>query len=373
MSYRSWILSGVALSISACGGIVPSDSLTAGAQGASTASTPLDFSIEPASVDEARALCARPPTEWEVTPTPAPSDYAGSRWIMCNPSLVLDVNQNGSSTIEGRPYSTWGFALQEPQRETMVVVFPIDDTNGYGIGSGRPERARGGFSHWLRLPVDPNDSGLLAPKLNGMTEATFVRIKAPERAPEPEVQAPEEAVEQGPQPPEPYPWVASCPAPPDESWVPRALPTGSIDDFRAYFDAFRAQVVGHWRGQMTAFGTSRPVTFAFESNGHYSGMCLDALCGALVYYRTDAESDAKQYRLDNMNLDGVVSGTIDLAFPPQPIMGESPNDPPWVPEVGTTRLEKVELDASGNRLRFDFVSHLQSPPTIAHYDLWRCP
>lgn len=31
--------------------------------------------------------------------------------------------------------------------------------------------------HWLRLAVDPNDSGALAPKLRGMSEAIFVRIK----------------------------------------------------------------------------------------------------------------------------------------------------------------------------------------------------
>lgn len=44
-----------------------------------------------------------------------------------------------------------------------------------------------------------------------------------------------------------------------------------------------------------------------------------------------------------------------------------------VPAAGTTVLENVTLDAHRNRLRFELVSYLQSPPFVAKYDLHRCP
>ena len=177
----------------------------------------------------------------------------------------------------------------------------------------------------------------------------------------------------GEPPQQPYAWVASCPAAPVASWVPAALPTGSIDDFRAYGDAARASIVGHWRGQQSVYGTTPPVAFSFEATGHYSGMCLEAMCAALVSWGTDAEYPQKKYRLPDLTIDGVLSGTIDVAFPPQPAMGENPNDPPWVPPLGQTLLQNVKLDASGNRLRFDFVSYINPTPMTAHYELWRCP
>jgi hypothetical protein len=123
---------------------------------------------------------------------------------------------------------------------------------------------------------------------------------------------------------------------------------------------------------MQVWGTTPPVAFSFESTGHHSGVCLDEGCNALVYFGADNESDRRQYHLDDANLSGIASGTIDLAFAQQAAMGEDPNGPPWVPPSGTTLLQNVQIDASGNRLRFDFVSHLESPPTVAHYDLWRC-
>lgn len=176
-----------------------------------------------------------------------------------------------------------------------------------------------------------------------------------------------------PTPPTSFPWVAGCPAAPVEDFVPAAAPAGSVEDLQAYAAAVRASFVGHWTGQQSIFGTTPPVAFSFESDGHYAGICLASGCWATIYNGTDNESAAKRYRLDTMSVDGVTSGTIDLAFPPQPAMGEDPNDPPYVPAVGTNVLQKVVLDASGNRLRFDLVSYMQAPPFVAHYELWRCP
>lgn len=174
--------------------------------------------------------------------------------------------------------------------------------------------------------------------------------------------------------PQTFPWVASCPAAPTDAWAPAPLPTGTIEDFRAYAAAVRASFVGHWKGQQSIFGTTPNVAFDFEASNHYSGICLDAAqCWATIYNRTDNESPAKKFRLVDMSLDGVSSGTIDLAFPPQPAMGENPSDPPYVPATGTNVLRDVVLDATGNRLRFDLVSYMQSPPFVAHYDLYRCP
>ena len=186
----------------------------------------------------------------------------------------------------------------------------------------------------------------------------------------PTTPAPEPAQET----PQAFPWVASCPAAPVDSWGPAAAPTGSVDDLRAYADAVKASFAGHWKGKQSIFGTNPTVAFSFESNGHYSGMCLDAgQCWATIYNGTDNESPFKKFVLDDMSLAGVSSGNIDLAFPPQPAMGENPSDPPYVPAAGTNVLKNVVLDASGNRLRFDLVSYMQSPPFVAQYDLWRCP
>lgn len=173
--------------------------------------------------------------------------------------------------------------------------------------------------------------------------------------------------------PAPFPWVASCPAAPADEWTPAAPPTGTLDDLRAHANAVRASFAGHWTGKQSIFGTTPTVAFSFDASGHYSGICLGTQCWATIYNGTDNESPAKKYRLDDMSLDGVSSGTIDLAFPPQPIMGEDPSDPPYVPAVGTTVLKNVVLDASGNRLRFELVSYMHSPPYVAKYDLYRCP
>ncbi len=172
--------------------------------------------------------------------------------------------------------------------------------------------------------------------------------------------------------PTPFPWVASCPPAPVDAWTPAAAPTGTLDDFHVYADAVRASFVGHWKGMQSVFGTTPPVAFSFEGNGHYSGICLEAACWATIFNGSDNESPYKKYKLDAMNLDGVSSGLIDLAFPRQASMGENPLDPPYISVSGTTVLQKVLLDASGNRLRFDLVDYNYAPPYVAHYDLYRC-
>ena len=170
------------------------------------------------------------------------------------------------------------------------------------------------------------------------------------------------------QPLQPYPWVAGCPAGPVGPWLPAALPTGSIEALRAWGDAERASVVGHWTGpQHSVDGTTHPVAFSFEATGHYAGMCLATECAALIYWGTDFDYPQKQYRLPGLTVDGVLSGTIDLAAPPSAAMGEDPNNPPYITVFD---FLNVELDASRDRLRFDAVI---SDSLRAHYELWRCP
>jgi hypothetical protein len=164
-----------------------------------------------------------------------------------------------------------------------------------------------------------------------------------------------------------------CPAPAG-AWVSRPAPTGTLDDFRAYFAAFRAALVGSWTGTWAAWNMGMPVSFSFKADGGYSAHCLASGCSApLLYGGSDFDTDLKHYRLPTMNFDGVASGSIDLAFGPQPQMGDDPSAPPWIPPDGTTILQNVELDASGKRLRFDLVSYLYKPPDNAHYELWQCP
>lgn len=202
------------------------------------------------------------------------------------------------------------------------------------------------------------------------TDDPSARVASEAGAPAPAVSAPAPGENVRPTP---FPWLANCPAAPTDPWVSAAPPTGTIADLQAYATGVRAEFVGHWVGEQSIFDTTPNVAFSFESNGHYSGQCLDTGCWATIYYRTDNESPLKLYRLPEMSLDGVLSGTIDLVFPAQPAMGEDPSDPPYVPVSGTNVLKNVVLDATGNRLRFDLVSYMQAPPFVAHYDLHRCP
>ena len=170
-------------------------------------------------------------------------------------------------------------------------------------------------------------------------------------------------------------WAASCPAAPTDAWVAAAPPdlSGTIADLKAYQDAVRAAVVGHWTGQYDVSGEKQSVMISLEASGHYTGMCFGPTCGAWVYNGSDFPSPLAQYRLDAMSLDGVSSGSVDMVFGPQAAFGEKPTDPPYVPVAGTNLLQKVVLDASGNRLRFFLVSYLDTPVMTAYYDLWRCP
>jgi hypothetical protein len=200
--YRSWqaaVATIVGSTVLACGGAVASEGSGAsqsGARGDSPAEPPAppspakpDFTIEPANVAEGREQCQRPPTDWEPTEHPDLADYAGHHWVMCarptasgvvipSTSWHMFLGADRTYVIEGRPHETWDYGLVIPERRTMVIPFPVDDANGYGMGRGIPHQAHGAI-HWLRLAVDPSESGLLEPKLHGMSEAIFVRVKAP--------------------------------------------------------------------------------------------------------------------------------------------------------------------------------------------------
>ena len=138
---------------------------------------PPDYTIQPATTAEALKQCDTPPKDWEDTLNPARSTYATFRWVMCKPRWVMLFIADDRMVVEGFPNSVWDWGLVLPAEKVMVMPFPITpDGSGFGIARGVPQRARGGLEHWLRLPVNPEESGALAPLLHGQTEAIFVRV-----------------------------------------------------------------------------------------------------------------------------------------------------------------------------------------------------
>jgi hypothetical protein len=106
---------------------------------------------------------------------------------------------------------------------------------------------------------------------------------------------------------------------------------------------------------------SAPGTARFEADGHYSAQCDAHECCVAFYYGTDDDTDIKVYELNAIGLDGVI-GLIDIAFQYGPGIYDLPA---WQGE-----LHRVNLDATGNRLRFDFSERMRDPIS---FDLARTP
>jgi hypothetical protein len=150
-----------------------------------------DPAFQPATVEQARAMCDAAPSDWDVVEHPREADYYGFRWVMCHPALVIDMpppvtctgNESmdgcGLPTIDGYPYSTSAFYLQVPDGgKTMFASFPVGSSHQTGSAFGLVEEGRGGLVHWLRLPVEPSSVAAV-----GASEVIYVRLKNGPAAP----------------------------------------------------------------------------------------------------------------------------------------------------------------------------------------------
>jgi hypothetical protein len=81
----------------------------------------------------------------------------------------------------------------------------------------------------------------------------------------------------------------------------------------------------------------------------------DGCCRAL-YYGSDRDSALKQWRLSSVGEDGTFSGELDVAFCYD---GQACSAPAWQGE-----LKKLEYDASGDRLRFEFWNDRYGPVAL---------
>ncbi len=133
-------------------------------------------------------------------------------------------------------------------------------------------------------------------------------------------------------------WAESLDPPPDVSAA-------------RFIEGVRLSMIGDWWGVATTpWVPEYAVFFRFTEDGHYSARCIyqepaDCPCRAL-YYGTDLEDPLKVWSLDTT--DGVTAnGLIDIIY--------------WYPPDAAYEsghqgyLADVELDATGDRLRFDFM------------------
>ena len=158
------------------------------------------------------------------------------------------------------------------------------------------------------------------------------------------------------------PGVVTCEFPPVEvelaSWSDPAEP----DDLEAELDRIDAAIVGDWYGVVT-LQTDPPyeVSASFRADGGYSARCEKATPGCCVAfnYGTDDDTELKHYELFGIDRRGAY-GEIDIAFRD----GSTYYPPAWQGE-----LRSVQIDATGDRLRFDFYQSDMYPPI--EFDLER--
>jgi hypothetical protein len=129
------------------------------------------------------------------------------------------------------------------------------------------------------------------------------------------------------------------------------------------FAAAVSGIVGSWHGVVTTpWVDPYEVTAEFGADGHYSAKCIansDDCCVAF-YYGTDKDTPIKTYTIEDATLSGNVTGTIAIAFD----YGTFFDTPGWQGE-----LSHVEIDADGNRARFDFETSDGYGPV--HFELER--
>jgi hypothetical protein len=112
-------------------------------------------------------------------------------------------------------------------------------------------------------------------------------------------------------------------------------------------------LAGDWRGAVTTPWTQPySVLASFGADGSYSARCVENSdvdgggCCRAFYYGSDRNSALKRWSLTQASPDGSVSGSIDIAFCYD---GEPCYAPAWQGE-----LRRLERDATGNRLAFEF-------------------
>ena len=132
---------------------------------------------------------------------------------------------------------------------------------------------------------------------------------------------------------------------------------------RAHLDEVGGAMVGNWRGIVTTpWIPPYPVALTFGNDGRYSAKSLDPSSSVAFYYGTDDDHAFKQYRLEDVSVLGRVRGEIDIVFG----YGAGSYD------VGAWQglIQELVLDASGDRLRFEFARSDGYGPVT--FDLWRC-
>lgn len=99
-----------------------------------------------------------------------------------------------------------------------------------------------------------------------------------------------------------------------------------------------------------------------KADGSYASRKLSTI-GPAFYYGTPKDTGLNKYRLQDPTILGVASGEVDVPFE------YDPGDfalPAW-----QGLLEKLEIDATNDRLRFHFSTSTGYGPVV--FDLWRCP
>jgi hypothetical protein len=108
-------------------------------------------------------------------------------------------------------------------------------------------------------------------------------------------------------------------------------------------------MLGDWHGVVTTpWVAPYEVKLTFTADGGYSAACTWASneCCVAFYYGTDTDSDLKHYDVNRVSTSGEVGGDIAVIF----------GEPGSFYESGYQgTLENIELDATGTRLRFDFM------------------
>jgi hypothetical protein len=141
-------------------------------------------------------------------------------------------------------------------------------------------------------------------------------------------------------------------------WEPPELPAALEDVLlRVIYE-----MPGEWRGIVTTpWKDPYEVIVTFTADGGYSGACTWASneCCHAFDYGTDDDTPLKRYSVDTVSRDGSVSGSIDIIFR---------YDTGFMESGYQGLLVNIELDATLDRLRFDFMYGMSGPLV---YDLER--
>jgi hypothetical protein len=157
------------------------------------------------------------------------------------------------------------------------------------------------------------------------------------------------------------------PSPPLAAWEPETSPDEPVGQLLA--DA-RTKLTGSWRGVVDSpFVPPYSIVMSFRADGSYSAHCSahsdydgsSPGCCRALYYGTDQDSSLKQWTLTTADASGKTSGDLDIVFGYSGEFGESSYQ---------GKISELELDATGNRARFNF---LYGDRMAGTYDLERTP